>query len=94
MIVVYVVGLPLSILLVLWRNKATLFGPGSEDTMRRYGFLYDSYGPTAWFWETEELVRKLLLTAVAVLLDAGSPLQVLIRPPLRSRCSMRVCLCV
>jgi hypothetical protein len=35
-----------------------------------------SYGPGAWWWETEELVRKLLLTAVAVLLDAGSPLQV------------------
>jgi hypothetical protein len=35
-----------------------------------------SYGPTAWWWEVEELVRKLLLTAVAVLLDAGSPLQV------------------
>ncbi len=35
-----------------------------------------SYGPSAWWWEAEELVRKLLLTAVAVLLDAGSPLQV------------------
>lgn len=34
-----------------------------------------SYGPGAYWWETEELVRKLLLTAVAVLLDAGSPLQ-------------------
>ncbi len=36
----------------------------------------DSYGPTAWWWETEELVRKLLLTGLAVLMDAGSPLQV------------------
>jgi hypothetical protein len=35
-----------------------------------------SYGETSWFWEVEELLRKLLLTAVAVLLDAGSPLQV------------------
>ena len=34
-----------------------------------------SYGESAWWWEAEELVRKLLLTAVAVLLDAGSPLQ-------------------
>jgi hypothetical protein len=28
------------------------------------------------YWEVEELIRKLLLTAVAVLMDAGSPLQV------------------
>ena len=39
---------------------------------------YDSYGPRAWWWETEELLRKLLLTSVAVLLDPGSPLQVLV----------------
>jgi len=37
---------------------------------------YDSYGPRAWWWETEELLRKLLLTSVAVLLDPGSPVQV------------------
>ena len=34
------------------------------------------YGPTAWWWEVEELVRKLLLSAVVVLFDAGSPLQI------------------
>jgi hypothetical protein len=37
--------------------------------------VYCSYGECAWWWEAEELVRKLLLTAAAVLLDAGSPLQ-------------------
>ena len=35
-----------------------------------------SYGPAAWFWESEELVRKLSLTAIAVLIDPSSPLQV------------------
>ena len=44
--------------------------------MRKYGFLYDAYGPSAWFWETEELLRKLLLTSVAVLFNAGNPFQV------------------
>ena len=76
MCVLYVGGLPFGILYVLWKRRDTLFGPRSAETMRTYGFLYDSYGPTAWFWETEELVRKLLLTAVAVLMDAGSPLQI------------------
>lgn len=76
MVVVFVVGLPLGIFLVLWRRRAHLHGPGSEETMHRFGFLYEAYGPTALYWEVEELIRKLLLTAVAVLLDAGSPLQV------------------
>ena len=45
------------------------------------GFIFvalpvQSYGPSAWFWEVEELVRKLLLSAVVVLFDSGSPLQV------------------
>jgi hypothetical protein len=43
MAVVYVVGLPLATLLILLRHKSTLFGPGSESTMKRYGFLYDRY---------------------------------------------------
>ena len=34
------------------------------------------YGPSAWWWEVEELVRKLLLSAVVVLIEPGSPLQV------------------
>jgi hypothetical protein len=34
------------------------------------------YGPTAWWWEVEELLRKLLLTAVVVLMDVDSYLQV------------------
>ncbi len=38
--------------------------------------MYLEYGPTAWWWEVEELVRKLLLSALVVLIDAGSPLQV------------------
>ena len=84
MVVLYVVGLPAGILFILIRHKTTLFGPNSDETMRKFGFLYDSYGPVAWFWETEELIRKLLLTSVAVLMDAGSPLQV--------RHSLGVCL--
>ena len=80
MIGVYVVGLPLGILLILSRHRATLYGPVSKETMRKYGFLYDTYGPNAWFWETEELFRKLMLTAVAVLMNPANPMQVCLRP--------------
>ena len=86
MIVLYVVGLPAATLYLLYVRRRALFGPGSEDNLRRYGFLYDAYGPVAWFWETEELVRKLLLTAVAVLFNTGNPLQVCV--------CVRLCACV
>ena len=79
MIAVYVLGLPAMTLYLLFGRRRALFGPGSESNMRKYGFLYDAYGPSAWFWETEELVRKLLLTAVAVLFNAGNPFQVWVR---------------
>ena len=84
MILVYVLGLPAATLYLLFGRRRALFGPGSESNMRKYGFLYDAYGPSAWFWETEELVRKLLLTAVAVLFSAGNPFQVWV---FRSDCS-------
>ena len=74
--VVYVAGMPLTILALLYKRRDKLFGPGSEANQRMYGFLYDGYGPTAWFWDAEELVRKLLLTAIAVLMDDSNPLQV------------------
>jgi hypothetical protein len=76
MAVAMVLGLPLGVYVLLARRRRTLFGPAAISTRRRFGFLYEAYGPTAWWWETEELVRKLLLTAGAALLDAGSPLQV------------------
>ncbi len=72
------VGLPAAVLWILVRNRSTLrlFGPHSEHTMRRYGFLYASYGPAAWFWEVEELIRKLLLTAAVVRCDSRACLRV------------------
>ncbi len=66
MMVVYVVGFPALLLYVLVKRRATLFGEGSTATQRDYGFLYYSYGPNAWFWEVEELIRKLVLSAVVV----------------------------
>ena len=75
MAVVYVAGLPLATfgLLLRQRRLGRLFPTQGPDP---YGFLYEVYGPSAWWWEVEELVRKLLLSAVVVLIEPGSPLQV------------------
>ena len=81
--VVYIAGLPLVVFVMLFRRRHKLYGDASDPfvatTPANFGFLYLSYGPNAWFWEVEELVRKLLLSAVAVLFDPGSPLQVCAR---------------
>ena len=78
--ILYVVGFPTGVLLLLYRRRSVLFGdeadPAVAATREQYGFLYLVYGPTAWWWEVEELVRKLLLSAVVVLIESGSPLQV------------------
>jgi hypothetical protein len=91
--VVYVVGLPIGVFVILFRRRRALFAsdsgaPGSGSSVvsdddsevaqnrASYGFLYEVYGPSAWWWEVEELVRKLLLSAVVVLIEPRSPLQV------------------
>ena len=80
MCVVYIIGLPVTVFVLLYRRRNLLFGnprdPAVAAVRRKYGFLYLIYGKNAWFWETEELVRKLLLSAVVVLFDSGTPLQI------------------
>ncbi len=51
---------------LLWSHRRTL---QSEDTRRTYGFLYITYSPGRWYWETIIALRKVLLATVAVLLQ-------------------------
>ena len=88
--VFYVVGLPVTVFVLLWRRRHALFlsSVSTDATVTsaspevvaknraKYGFLYEAYGPSAYFWEAEELVRKLLLSAIVVLIPTDSPLQV------------------
>jgi hypothetical protein len=76
MLIVYTIGLPVAVFLVLWHRRHKLFGPVSARTRASWGFLYECYGEHAWCWEVVELVRKVLLTSFVVLLNAHSPLQV------------------
>ena len=102
--ILYVVGLPLGVFVVLYRRRGTGTGTGLGNTSdpfvattkSKYGFLYEAYGPDAWWWEVEELVRKLLLSAVVVLIEPGSPLQVRdgVQVPARRGCISRSLLLV
>ena len=76
MLVLYTVGLPVVVFLILLHCHHKLFGFNSERTRVSWGFLYESYGAGAWFWEVIEILRKLFLTSFVVILNAHSPLQV------------------
>jgi hypothetical protein len=69
---VYVVGLPVAVFGILWRERGSLFGPHSDVTRDKWGFLYEVYTPSGWFWEVEEMLRRLLLVSVVVFVDSGS----------------------
>jgi hypothetical protein len=78
--VVYVLGLPIvtAVILIRHRRAGTLFEPRDHNpTISTYGFLYADYGPSAWWWEVEETVRKLLLSTVVAVRwrVTASPLQ-------------------
>jgi hypothetical protein len=77
----YAFGIPLAALLVLWWNKASLHNekhPDHAQTLHRYGGLYETYDAECWYWETIELLRKMILTGFMIILVPGSSAQILI----------------
>ena len=52
MVIMYIVGLPLTVFVILYRRRHKLFGESGDPfvatTRRQFGFLYESYGPSAW----------------------------------------------
>jgi hypothetical protein len=60
-IVAYPVGVPLSFLLILLRNRHSLAKP---STRLQLGFLYDAYNSQMWFFEVCDMMSKLLLTSM------------------------------
>jgi hypothetical protein len=60
---------PFSILLVLCKNRKKLWTPKVMDA---YGFLYARFVVGAELWDLHELLRKLLLTAVLLVLQSNT----------------------
>ena len=70
---VYVVGIPISILVVLvfHRNKLD-----EEATFNRLGGLYGAYQSNVFYWEVVEIYRKLFLVGVIIFILPGTLLQI------------------
>ncbi|KAA0173613.1 hypothetical protein FNF27_04947 [Cafeteria roenbergensis] len=70
---------------LVYAPSGTLPGPARQElftirerhaVMLRVGSMYEGYTPRAYWWEAEELLRRLALSALIVLVPSGSSLQV------------------
>ena len=84
---VYVIGIPLGSVLILFRNKKLLavgddaspaLQKKSEDFADVFGALYDAYEPRFWWFEAVIMIEKAMLTGGLVLIAPGSSAQVLV----------------
>jgi hypothetical protein len=74
-IVVYVLGIPLTVLWWLLRNRSNLTNP---DFVERYGGLYSSYSPSLPHWEPIVMAEKVAIAAIGLLLSGFVMLQVML----------------
>ena len=84
---VYVIGIPLGSVLILYMNKCLLFPAEDADEelstksatfAEIYGALYLAYEPKYWYFEGIVMIQKALLTGGLVLVAPGSSAQILV----------------
>jgi hypothetical protein len=77
---VYILGIPLTMFMLLWRNRVHLFdkeSPKNRWVKTALGGLYVQYEPEYWWFELMILFNKTMMCGGLVVLAPGSPLQVL-----------------
>jgi hypothetical protein len=60
-VILFVIGMPLGALAVLWRHRKDLHNP---RTQFRWGILYAGYRDELYFWEITIIIRKLVMVMV------------------------------
>jgi hypothetical protein len=84
--VVYVLGIPVSVCIALRKNKKYLYSAGTteehrkkhEEVVAEFGTLYLQYEPKYWYWEVTVIFKKMLLTGFMTIVAAGSSAQMVI----------------
>merc|ERR1712028_96199 len=77
----YVVGIPLVMFVLLWRNKKHLHdikSPKHHLIKNALGGMYTQYEPPYWWFEIFLLINKTMMCGGLVMAAPGTPLQVLI----------------
>merc|ERR1711865_850610 len=80
---IYVLGIPLTMFVVLWRNKKHLYvKEGKEATERQKEFelggMYTQYEPKYWYFEIIIIMHKCVMTGGMVIVGNGTPTQPLV----------------
>merc|ERR1711865_90868 len=82
---IYVIGIPLIMFVVLWKNKKHLYvEEGQEATEKQqevefeFGSMYTQYEPKYWYFEIIIILHKCIMTGAMVVVENGTPLQPLI----------------
>jgi len=77
----YVLGFPMFLFLILFKNREHLNNPNSsrhETLSEKYGGLYLQYSPRFWWFETVSITHKMIMTGAMCVVTPGSSSQLLI----------------
>jgi hypothetical protein len=72
---VIVFGIPLATFFLLQSMRHSLYE--NENTLEKYGSLYEQYEPECYAWEVLVMLKKMALTGGLVLVAPGSAVQIL-----------------
>ena len=72
-VLLYVIGMPLAALAMLWRNKGRLH---SRRTLFKLGIFYVGYSESQWYWEAAVVLRKTLVALASILMFEDPTMQV------------------
>ena len=75
---IYVVGIPLVSVGVLYKRRKQLWDPRFPELKRMYGSLFVYYKPEFWWFEFVESLKKMMLAGGMVVVADGSSAQVII----------------
>ena len=79
-IVLYIIGWPTFMVILLWRNRAHLHDEESVDNpgiRASLGGLYLQYEPEYWYFELVVMIQKMLMTGALCIVSPGTSLQIL-----------------
>jgi hypothetical protein len=63
-----VIAIPVGIIALLLKNRASLFPLDNNRFARRFGVLYEQYTPRSFFWEVVVLLRRTILIVLQIFL--------------------------
>ena len=69
-LLLFTIGLPLSVALILYRHRHTLLSPETEQSL---GFLYEAFRPRMYLWGIFGFARSFILLCLIIYVPAPSP---------------------